>query len=125
MAASISLRTLLLARRLPVPEIDALRLVVGALLIGLTSVAVQILVPLADAAGRNEPLASPGGAVLDVGVPVRAIRDPYFGQLGTVVALPSDPRVLESGSRARVVDVAFESGGTATLPRANVEILEG
>ena len=85
----------------------------------------EILVPLADAAGRNEPLASPGGAVLDVGVPVRAIRDPYFGQLGTVVALPSDPRVLESGSRARVVDVAFESGGTATLPRANVEILEG
>jgi hypothetical protein len=85
----------------------------------------EVLVPLDAARASEDAPAAPGGAVLDVGVPVRAIRDPYFGRLGTVAALPSEPRVLESGSKARVVEVAFESGERAVLPRANVEILEG
>jgi hypothetical protein len=62
---------------------------------------------------------------LDVGMPVRAIRDPYFGMLGTVSALPHEPAVLASGSKARVVVVKFASGESAIIPRANVELIEG
>lgn len=84
----------------------------------------EIVVPLdrkAEHAGSTERT----GALLRVGAPVRVIRDPYFGVLGTVSALPAEPSVLASGSRARVLEVAFESGQAAIVPRANVEIIEG
>ena len=59
------------------------------------------------------------------GTPVRIIRDPNFGVIGTVAALPSEPQVLGSGSKARVLEVRCESGETLTVPRANVEIIGG
>jgi hypothetical protein len=52
------------------------------------------------------------------------IRDPYFGMVGTVSALPHAPALLESGSYARVLDVALADGRTLTVPRANVELIE-
>ena len=61
---------------------------------------------------------------LAIGAPVRIIRDPYFGVLGTVSALPSEPQVLESGSRARVLEVTFAAGERVMIPRANVERIE-
>jgi hypothetical protein len=61
---------------------------------------------------------------LDIGSPVRVIRHPYFGQLGTVSALPSPLQVLESGSKARVLEVTFDDGKKAIVPRANVELIE-
>ncbi len=63
--------------------------------------------------------------VLEPGTSVRIIRDPYFGVIGTVAGLPSEPTVLGSGSKARVLEVACESGETLTVPRANVEIIGG
>jgi hypothetical protein len=66
-----------------------------------------------------------GGGTLDVGTPVRIIRDPWFGMLGKVSALPSQPQVLASGSKARVLDVKCDDGQTRTVPRANVEIRGG
>jgi hypothetical protein len=71
-----------------------------------------------DAAGAHTP------GVMDVGAPVRIIRDPHFGVIGTVAALPPEPRVLESESKARVLDVQVAGGGTVTVPRANVELIE-
>lgn len=65
------------------------------------------------------------GGLLAVGVPVRIIRDPYFGMIGSVAALPSDPQVLPSGSRARILDVRLPDARTVTVPRANVELIEG
>jgi hypothetical protein len=62
---------------------------------------------------------------LTVGASVRVIRDPYFGALGTVSALPSEPQVLPSGSRARVLAVTFSTGEGVIIPRANVELIEG
>lgn len=61
---------------------------------------------------------------LDTGIPVRIIRQPYFGILGTVTALPSELQVLESGSKARIVEVQIEGGEKVIIPRANIEILE-
>jgi hypothetical protein len=77
----------------------------------------------ADAAPEYMTEMSPGG--LAVGATVRMIRDPYFGLLGRVSALPPEPRVLASGSQARVLEVTFESGESALIPRANVERIEG
>ncbi len=56
---------------------------------------------------------------------MRIIRDPHFGVLGTVGALPSEPQVLDSGSKARVLEVKLDSGDSVIIPRANVELIEG
>jgi hypothetical protein len=92
----------------------------------------EIVIPLemgagGGAAGAGGGAAAAGGAVagvLEIGTPVRIIRDPYFGALGTVKALPEQPAVLGSGSKARVLDVALADGRTVTVPRANVELIE-
>jgi hypothetical protein len=85
----------------------------------------EILIPRSGAEPNAPAPASYGSGYLEVGVPVRVIRDPYFGKLGVVRALPSEPAVLASGSRARVVEVKFASGESAIIPRANVELIEG
>jgi hypothetical protein len=61
---------------------------------------------------------------MDIGSPVRCIRAPYFGRLGTVAALPAELQVLDSEARVRVLDVSFQDGETVTVPRANVELIE-
>jgi hypothetical protein len=89
----------------------------------------EIVVPLegatgAGGAGATAPAMAAGGAtagVLEIGTPVRIIRDPHFGVLGTVAALPEQPAVLGSGSKARVLEVAVAGGQRLTVPRANVE----
>jgi hypothetical protein len=75
-------------------------------------------------AGReSEPVQESG--YLEIGMPVRIIRDPHFGKIGAVKALPPEPQVLESGSKARVLEVKFDSGESVIIPRANVELIEG
>nr|MBN2277160.1 hypothetical protein [candidate division Zixibacteria bacterium] len=61
---------------------------------------------------------------LNIGTPVRVIRHPYFGMLGKVANLPPELTRLESGSSARVLEVEFDDGKKAIVPRANVEMLE-
>jgi hypothetical protein len=62
---------------------------------------------------------------LSAGDQVRIIRDPLFGRIGTVKALPADLRRIETESHVRVLDVEFPDGTTAVIPRANVELIEG
>ena len=62
---------------------------------------------------------------LEIGRPVRMIRDPYFGMLGTVAELTAEKAVLGSGSKARVLAVQLDSGEEVTVPRANIELIEG
>lgn len=83
----------------------------------------EIVIPLDGEAGEGARVERTG-SLLRIGAPVRVIRDPYFGVLGTVSGLPPEPHVLASGSRARVLEVTFESGEGAIIPRANVEIIE-
>jgi hypothetical protein len=61
---------------------------------------------------------------LTVGSPVRVIRQPFFGRLGKVSDLPSKLQMLESESKARVLEVEFEDGKKSIIPRANVEMIE-
>lgn len=86
----------------------------------------EILVPLepGENEGEIDPALAHEAGVLEIGTTVRVIRDPYFGLLGEVIALPAEPAVLGSGSKARVLEVRFPDGGTAVVPRANVELIE-
>jgi hypothetical protein len=81
----------------------------------------EIVVPLDDVPGSTNEITQDSGGELAPGVAVRIIRDPHFGLLGTVSALPEKPAMLDSGGKARVLEVALERGGTVTVPRANVE----
>ncbi len=84
----------------------------------------EIIVPLTGTAVGDATAVSPMG-VLAIGAPLRIIREPYFGELGVVEALPSEPQMLASQSKARVVVVKLQQGASVTVPRANVELMEG
>jgi hypothetical protein len=84
----------------------------------------EILIPLAQTAPRELRAERAGGGTLAIGTTIRIIREPYFGEIGTVSALPAEPQALESESRARVLEVSLAAGGRTVIPRANVEIIE-
>jgi len=69
-----------------------------------------------------------GGSAEDgsllVGTAIRLIREPYFGRLATVSALPPKLTVIGSGASVRVLDALLADGSVVTVPRANVEIIE-
>lgn len=80
----------------------------------------EIVVPRADGAASAGVAAESGG--LEVGSLVRVIRAPHFGRIGRVVELPAALQALETEARVRVLVVAFaDGGGSAVVPRANVE----
>ena len=83
----------------------------------------EILIPV-DESEVSAPETSTESGVLELGTPIRVIRDPYFGLIGTVASLPEAPQVLGSGSKSRVLEVSLESGEVVTVPRANVELIE-
>lgn len=85
----------------------------------------EIVIPLSTEEVHKEEPAKLDSGMLEPGRPVRIIRDPYFGLIGTVAGLPPEPQVLGSGSKARVLDVKLGSGETVVIPRANVELIEG
>lgn len=61
---------------------------------------------------------------LTVGTPIRVIREPYFGKLGTVTDLPAQLQHVESGTEVRVLKAKIEGeSGEVMVPRANVEII--
>jgi hypothetical protein len=61
---------------------------------------------------------------LTIGSSIRVIREPYFGKMGTVTALPPQLMVVDSGTEVRVLKAKLEGGdGEVVVPRANVEIL--
>lgn len=82
-------------------------------------------------------IAKPAGAVhtgvsaapqregIRIGDPVRIIRDPLFGKIGEVSALPTDLQKIPTESDARVLEVRFPDGQVAVIPRTNIEVIEG
>lgn len=62
---------------------------------------------------------------IQLGDPVRVIRDPLFGKIGAVSGLPSELRAILTESEVRVLEVRFPDGTTTVVPRANIEVIEG
>ena len=74
------------------------------------------------AAELTEEKASEG---LVPGTPIRVIREPYFGMLAEVVELPPELQKIETEAHVRIMTVKLRDGRIVTVPRANVEIIEG
>ena len=60
-----------------------------------------------------------------LGDQVRIIRDPLFGRIGEVSALPADLTKIPTESEVRVLEVSFPDGSRAVIPRTNIEVIEG
>jgi hypothetical protein len=82
----------------------------------------EIIAPLEFVEHTDEDT---GVSSLEVGTDIRVIRDPYFGALGKVTKLPPELVEIESGAVVRVLEAKLEDGREVTVPRANVEIIEG
>lgn len=82
----------------------------------------EVIAPSGELGAASE--AAAGGATLSVGTPIRVIREPYFGTIGSVTGLPSQPQVVESGAKVRILEAKLQDGREVTVPRANVEIIE-
>lgn len=81
----------------------------------------EVIVPLREKTGRATPAAS---GRLDLGSRVRVVREPYFGLLGSVTALPPEPRTIPTEATVRVLQARLDDGREVTVPRANVELIE-
>ncbi len=64
------------------------------------------------------------GRGLQIGDPIRIIREPLFGELGTITEMISDLTMMESETMVRVFRVKLANGEERTVPRANVERIE-
>ena len=89
----------------------------------------EVIIPLEEGAesgvrGAKGAEKQAFGGGLKVGDQIRIIREPYFGRICRVAALPADLQVLPTESKARVLEAEFEDGQRALVPRANVELLE-
>ena len=83
----------------------------------------EIIVP-SDVPPTEAAAVAEGGGTLEAGTPIRIIREPWFGKLAKVSALPPELQVVESGAEVRVLRAVLdETGEEVTVPRANVEII--
>ena len=83
----------------------------------------EIIIP--SGAEGPDAAAAPGQSEgMQIGDPIRVIRQPYFGRIGAVASLPPELQTVESETKVRVLGVRFEDGSIAVVPRANVEIIE-
>ncbi|MDF0666742.1 MAG: hypothetical protein P0119_11820 [Nitrospira sp.] len=83
----------------------------------------EIIVPQGD---RHAKMTSPPQREgISLGDPVRIIRDPMFGRIGEVSALPSELTRISTESEVRVLEVRFSDGQKVVVPRTNIEVIEG
>lgn len=83
----------------------------------------EVVIPFQEAVTKTEIVQGPGG--IEVGSRVRIIRAPLFGRLGNVAALPPQPVKIETEATVRVMEIELDGGEKVTVPRANVEAVEG
>ncbi len=85
----------------------------------------EIIIAKAAGAAQSGIAAAPQREGIRIGDPVRIIRDPLFGKIGEVSALPADLQKIPTESDARVLEVRFPDGQVAVIPRTNIEVIEG
>lgn len=85
----------------------------------------EIIIPRKTGSVTGFSAASPERGGIQIGDAVRIIRDPLFGKIGQVSALPADLQQIPTESRVRVLEVTFADGSRTIIPRANIEVIEG
>lgn len=81
----------------------------------------EIVIPLP--AEMVPPAEIGPGTPLEVGTRVRAVRAPYMGAVGTVVALPAHAHRMETGARVHGAEVDLGGETPAFVPLVNLEVL--
>ncbi|MCJ7770810.1 hypothetical protein MUP37_04440, partial [Candidatus Bathyarchaeota archaeon] len=78
----------------------------------------EIIIPY-DAEDRGPKQAEDQSLLsgMRIGLPIRIIREPYFGALGHIASLPPELRRLRSESFVRVLEVDLEDGRKVVVPR--------
>src|SRR5215510_14243865 len=82
----------------------------------------EIIIPQAATTGSVAAHSQRAG--IRLGDPVRVIRDPFFGKIGEVSALPSELTRIQTESEVRVLEVKFPDGARTVIPRTNIEVIE-
>src|SRR3972149_4372827 len=85
----------------------------------------EIIVPIESKTELETIMVLPNEARqrgLEIGDTIRIIREPYFGTLAKVIALPSKPQKIATESKARALEAELPDGTHAIIPRANIEI---
>lgn len=97
----------------------------AASLNGATQIRAGVIRPevIAPEALTNAGADAETAQMLDIGTPIRIIREPYFGRLGSVTGLPAQLQTVDSGAEVRVLRAKLSTGEEVTVPRANVEII--
>lgn len=86
----------------------------------------EVIIPLDQTPGPRPPAPDlkPEEGGLKVGDTIRIIREPYFGHIARVKALPSELQLIPTESRVRVLVALLPDGTEVVVPRANVELIE-
>ncbi len=84
----------------------------------------EIVIPLPELDKVSLKAVEKEMAIVEIDSPIRAIRVPYFGMLGTIKDMPTELDLIDSEAHVRIFGVSLEAGGDITIPRANVEIIE-
>ncbi|MDQ1280291.1 MAG: hypothetical protein QG670_1554 [Thermoproteota archaeon] len=71
--------------------------------------------------GREDEIPTEG---MRPGLPIRIIREPYFGAIGRVSSLPVELQIVETESEVRVLEAELANGKKVIVARANVELIE-
>jgi len=87
----------------------------------------EVIIPLGQ--GNESQVSGPKSQVSEEGIKtgdlIRIIREPYFGTIARVKALPSELQLIPTESQVRVLVTTLPNGRDVTIPRANVEMIEG
>ncbi|MBI3302603.1 MAG: hypothetical protein HYZ72_11110 [Deltaproteobacteria bacterium] len=87
----------------------------------------EVIIPLEHAdkskVKSQKSKVSEGG--VEVGDTIRIIREPYFGVIARVKDLPPELQIIPTESQVRVLVATLPDGRDVTIPRANVEMIEG
>lgn len=83
----------------------------------------EVIVPRAADEQKVAPSAA-SESLLEIDTRIRVIREPYFGRLGRVLALPPELQEIPSGAHVRVLEAELDGGERVVVPRANVEIIQ-
>lgn len=86
----------------------------------------EVIIPLENGVelqNKKQKTQAAGGGIR-VGETVRIIREPHFGVLARVTALPAELQHIPTESQVRVLVALLPDGREVTIPRANVEMIE-
>ena len=83
----------------------------------------EVIIPI-DFKDSDLKFTAPKPSTLEIGSTIRVIREPNFGKIGKITALPEELKKVESETLVRILEAELETGEKVLIPRANVEVIE-